>query len=72
MPPSDAAVLSSLRSQIDDLVARVLAVAQPYAGTPDSAITADLYAAERSLLAAGKSLSRATASITSAGTSPGR
>lgn len=68
MSSSDAAVLSSLCSQVDDLVARVLAVAQPYAETPDSAVAADLYAAERSLIAAARSLTRAAASLNAAGT----
>ena len=63
MASSDAAVLSSIRSQLDDLVDRVLAVAEPYGDTPDSAIAADLYAAERSLIAAGRSLARAAATL---------
>ena len=63
MASSDAAVLSGIRSQLDDLVDRVLAVAAPYGDTPASAIAAALYAAERSLIAAGRSLARAAAPL---------
>ena len=57
---SDRAELSTLRAQIDELVRRVVAVADNYDDTPDSAVTADLFAAERSLVAARRQLDRAT------------
>ena len=66
MTSSDAALLSSLRTQIDDLVTRVLAVAESNGRTPDSPIAVELFAAERSLIAAGRSISRAAASAASA------
>lgn len=61
---SDRAELSTLRAQIDDLVRRVVAVAAHYDDTPDSAVTADLFAAERSLVAARRQLDRATTHLT--------
>ena len=57
---SDLAELSTLRAQVDDLVRRVVAVASHYDDTPDSAVAADLFAAERSLVAARRQLDRAT------------
>ncbi len=66
MSSSDAAVLSSLSTQVDDLVAGILAIAERYGETPDSAVAADLYAAERSLIAAGRAITRAAASIAAA------
>ena len=62
---SDRAELSTLRAQIDDLVRRVVAVADHYDDTPDSAVTSDLFAAERSLVAARRQLDRATAHLES-------
>jgi len=56
---SDRAELSTLRAQVDDLTRRVLAVAAHYDETPDSAVAADLFAAERSLTAARRQLDRA-------------
>lgn len=61
---SDRAELSTLRAQIDELVRRVVAVADHYDDTPDSAVTADLFAAERSLVAARRQLDRATTHLT--------
>jgi len=43
----------------------VVAVAEHYDDTPDSAISADLFAAERSLSAARRQLDRATAHLES-------
>jgi hypothetical protein len=60
MTASDLAELSSLRAQLDDLAARVVAVGDRYRETPDSAITNDLELAERSLLGARRALERAT------------
>lgn len=57
---SDLAELSTLRAQVEDLTRRVTAVAEHYGDTPDSAVAADLYAAERSLIAARRQLDRAT------------
>ncbi len=51
MPPSDLAELSTLRAQLEELAARVLAVGDRYRESPDSAVTNDLELAERSLLA---------------------
>lgn len=56
---SDLAELSTLRAQIDDLTVRVLAVAERYDDTADSAIAAELFAAERALVGAKRSLDRA-------------
>lgn len=61
---SDRAELSTLRAQIDELVRRVVAVADHYDDTPDSAVTADLFAAERSLVTARRQLDRATTHLT--------
>ena len=62
---SDRAELSTLRAQVDDLTRRVLAVAAHYDDTPDSAVAADLFAAERSLTAARRQLDRAIAHLES-------
>jgi hypothetical protein len=62
---SDRAELSTLRAQVDELTRRVLAVASHYDDTPDSAVAADLFGAERSLSAARRQLDRATAHLES-------
>ena len=62
---SDRAELSTLRAQVDEITRRVLAVATHYDDTPDSAVAADLFAAERSLSAARRQLDRATAHLQS-------
>ncbi len=64
MNTSDVAELSSLRAQLEDLTARVVAVFERYADTPDSAVASDLFTAERSLLAAGRALDRAVRHLT--------
>jgi hypothetical protein len=56
---SDFAELSSLKSQLDELTARVVAVGDRYRDTDDTAISAELDQAERALLGAGRSLDRA-------------
>jgi hypothetical protein len=56
---SDQAELSSLRSQLEELTNRVVTVADRYRDTPDSALTAELDAAERNLLTARRSVDRA-------------
>jgi hypothetical protein len=53
------AELSTLRSQLEELTARVVAVADRYRDTPDSAITSELDAAERGLLTANRAIERA-------------
>jgi hypothetical protein len=60
---SDAALLSSLASQLDDLIDRVTAVAERYAGTPDAAIAVDLFATERALTTARRALERARSAL---------
>jgi hypothetical protein len=62
---SDRAELSTLRAQVDDLTRRVLAVAAHYDDTSDSAVSADLFAAERSLTAARRQLDRAAVHLES-------
>jgi hypothetical protein len=56
---SDFAELSSLKAQLEDLTARVVAVADRYRDTDDTAISAELDASERALLGAYRSLDRA-------------
>jgi hypothetical protein len=63
MTTSDLAELSSLRAQLEELVARVVAVGDRYRETPDSAVTNDLELAERSLLGARRALERASSSL---------
>jgi hypothetical protein len=60
MRSSDLAELSSLRAQLGELAARVVAVADRYRESPDSAVTSDLDLAERSLLGARRALERAS------------
>ena len=60
MPGSpDFAELSSLRAQLDELTARVVAVGDRYRDTDDSAIAAELDQAERTLIGATRALDRA-------------
>ncbi len=63
MTTSDVAELSSLRAQLEELTARVVAVAERY-DTPDSAIAADLFGIERALVGARRTLDRAIARLT--------
>lgn len=56
---SDFAELSSLKSQLDELTARVVAVGDRYRDTDDTAISGELDQAERALVGAGRSLDRA-------------
>jgi len=60
----DFAELSSLKAQLDDLTARVVAVGDRYRDTDDSAIAAELDQAERALIGAARSLHRAGALLT--------
>ncbi len=56
---SSRAELSTLHSQLEELTTRVVAVADRYRESPDSAITAELDSAERNLLTARRSVERA-------------
>lgn len=60
---SDLAEISTLRSQVEDLIRRVVAVADHYDDSPDSAVSSDLFAAERSLVSARRQLDRASAHL---------
>jgi hypothetical protein len=61
--PSDLAEMSTIRSQIAELTARVVKVAERYDKTPDSAIAGDLFGAERALVNAQRSIDRAAAAL---------
>lgn len=56
---SDVATLSSVTAQVDELGRRVTEIAERYGETPDSAIAAELFAAERALASARRTLDRA-------------
>jgi hypothetical protein len=58
---SDVAEVSTLRAQVDDLTARLLEVAERYDDTSDSQVATELFAAERALVSARRSLERALA-----------
>ena len=60
---SDHAELSSLLSQLDELVARVVAVADRYRAGEGSAVIGDLDTAERSLIAARRAIARARSDL---------
>jgi hypothetical protein len=60
---SDLAELTTLRSQLEELAQRVEAVAKRYDDTPDSQIASDLYAAERLLVSARRSLDKAIGAL---------
>jgi hypothetical protein len=62
---SDHAELSTLRSQLEELTHRVTTVAERYGTTPDSAVAADLFTAERALVAARRALDKALGAIVS-------
>jgi hypothetical protein len=64
MSASDKAELLTLRTQVEDLTTRVTAIANKYGATPDSAVAADLYAAERTLVTTRRSLDRAMNHLT--------
>jgi hypothetical protein len=61
---SDRAELSTVRAQVDELIRRVVAVAEHYDDTEDSAVAVDLFAAERALVSARRQLDRAAAHLT--------
>ena len=54
-----------MRAQIDDVTKRVLAVAEQYDETTDSAVAGDLFSAERALVTARRFLDRAIAALDS-------
>jgi hypothetical protein len=56
---SDHAELSTLRSGLDESIQRVVAVADRYRDTDDSAIAGDLDRAERSLIAGRRAIDQA-------------
>lgn len=60
---SDLAELSTLCTLLEDIVARIETMANRYGATPDSAVAADLYNAERGLVSARRALDRASASV---------
>lgn len=69
-PPMDDAVptstegeLSSLRSQLEEMSRRVTALADRYGSTPDSQVASDLFAVERALSGALRSLDRAASNV---------
>jgi len=63
MPQSDLPELSTIGAQLDELVARVVAVGDHFRDSPDSAITSDLDLAERSLVSARRAVTRATRTL---------
>lgn len=56
---SDIAELSTVATQIDDLVARITEVAERYHGTDEDAVAIRLFEVERSLQMAGRNLQSA-------------
>jgi hypothetical protein len=60
---SDAAELSALSSAIDDLVHRVTVIAGRHDGTPRDDLVATLYDAERLLVQAARSLTKAVRAL---------
>jgi hypothetical protein len=61
---SDLAELSSLRAQVDEIVRRVVQIADGYRDTDDSALASELDQGERSLTTARRALDRAAANLT--------
>ena len=57
--PSDHAELSTLRSVLEESTERLVAVADRYRHSEDSAVAADLDSAERGLIAARRAIDRA-------------
>jgi hypothetical protein len=67
MASSDVAELSTLRAQLEELAARVVAVGDRYREGADSAVTNDLDLAERSLIGARRALERASGTLAELG-----
>ena len=64
MPPNNnLAELSTIRSQLDELTERVVAVADQYRDTADSVVAADLDHAERNMIAASRAVQHAAAKV---------
>lgn len=61
MSDSDLAELSTLRAQVGDILERVLAIAERYDDSTDTAIATEAFAAERALVIARRALDRAIA-----------
>ena len=61
--PSPVPELTTVRSQVEELARRVELVADQYRDTADSQIAADLYAAERQLIAARRALDKALTAL---------
>jgi len=55
---SDLALLSSVAAQVDELGRRITELAERYGRTPDSAVASELFATERALASARRSLDR--------------
>ena len=62
---SDRAELSTLRSQVEELVERITPIAERYGESADSAVATDLFAGERALLSAGRALEQAISHLDS-------
>lgn len=62
---SDHAELTMLRSVLDDLVTRIVQISDRYRESEDSAVAADLDAAERTLLTTRRALDRAVGTLRS-------
>lgn len=60
---SEMAELSTVATQIDELIARVTEVAEQYHGTDDDAAAVRLFEVERSLMGAARSLRSAMRSF---------
>ena|GEM_PF-4226102 len=52
-----------MRSQLEELRARVEGIAVHYQETPDSAVAAELFEADRSLTTAGRTIDRALTAL---------
>jgi hypothetical protein len=60
---SDPAALSALSTSLDELTARITAIADSYRGSPRTDVADALYEVERSLLTAGRKLDRLLRSL---------
>ena len=63
MTDADAAMLSSLTSTLDDLLARVVELAERYAADEQEGLAEELFAAERAIGAARRAVVRAHAAL---------
>src|SRR5437879_13037847 len=60
---SHQAEMSSVRTQLEELRARVEAIADRYQGTPDSTAAADPFETDRALTSAGRTIDRALTAL---------